>query len=88
MVLKKISEWTFKWKMLFNPDVTKQAHKIIFSRKNTKLDHPIVFLNEAPVAHTPCQKHLGMHFDEKLNFNLKLMRKLQKQAKALGSFVN
>ena len=23
--LKKISEWAFKWKMLFNPDITKQA---------------------------------------------------------------
>ena len=38
--LKKISEWTFNWKMLFNPDITKQAQEVIFSRKNTMLNHP------------------------------------------------
>ena len=56
--LKKISEWAFKWKVIFNPDITKQAQEVTFSRKNTKTDHPIVFFNEATVAHTQCQKHL------------------------------
>ena len=42
--LKKILEWAFKWKMLFNPDITKQAQEVIFSRKNTKSDPPIVLL--------------------------------------------
>ena len=60
---KKISEWTFKLKIWFKPGRTTQAHKIIFSLKNTKQDHPIVFLNEAPAAHTPRQKHLGMHLN-------------------------
>ena len=31
--LNKISEWAYKWKMLFNLDVTKQAQEVIFSRK-------------------------------------------------------
>ena len=65
--LSRISEWAHKWEMLFNPAITKQAQEVIFSRKNTKNDHPIYF-NEAPVAHTICQKHLGMHLDEKLNY--------------------
>ena len=56
--LKKISEWAFKWKVIFNPDITKQAQEVTFSRKNTKTDHPIFFFNEATVAHTQCQKHL------------------------------
>ena len=29
--LKKISEWAFQWKMIFNPDATKQAQEVIFS---------------------------------------------------------
>ena len=66
--LSKISEWTHRWKMLFNPDITKQTQEVIFSRKNTKNDHPIVYFNEAPVVHTTCQKHLGMPLDEKLNY--------------------
>ena len=32
--LNKISEWAYKWRMLFNSDLTKQAQEVIFSRKN------------------------------------------------------
>ena len=76
--LNKISEWAYKWKMLFNPDITKQAQEVNFSRKKYKKNHPIVYFNEAPVAHTACRKHLGMHSDEKLNFHkgIGLIRKL------------
>ena len=82
--LKKISEWAFKWKMLFNPDITKQAQEVIFSRKSTITNHPTVFFNEAPVAHTLCQKHLGMHLDEKLNFNPHVKEKITKTNKGIG----
>ena len=72
--------------MLFNPDITKQAQEVIFSRKNTKIDHPTVFFNEVPVAHTPCQKHLGMHLDEKkkLNFQTRIKEKIAKANKGIG----
>ena len=30
---KLISDWVFQWKMSFNPDPSKQAQEIIFSRK-------------------------------------------------------
>ena len=29
--LQKISEWDFKWKMSFSPDLNKQAQKVTFS---------------------------------------------------------
>ena len=32
--LVKIRDWSFSWKMLFNPDPTKQAKEVIFSKKN------------------------------------------------------
>ena len=76
--LKKNSEWTYKWKTLFNPDITKPAQEVIFSRKNIKTDHPIAHFNEAPVAHTVCQKHLGMHLDEKGNYMCFIKLKLPK----------
>ena len=82
--LKKISERAFKWKMLFNPDMTKQAKEVIFSRKNTKTNHPTVLFNEVPVAHTPCQKHLGIHLDEKLNFQTHIKEKIAKANKGIG----
>ena len=80
--LKNKSEWAFKWKMLFKPDITEQPQAIL-SHKNTKSDHPTVFLNEAPVTHTTCQKHLGMYLDEKLNFNTHI-RVFQTPLRGLG----
>ena len=38
--LKKINDWAFQWKMTFNPDRSKQAQEIIFSRKLKKATHP------------------------------------------------
>ena len=70
--------------MLFNPDITKQAQEVILSRKYIKIDHPIVYFREVPVAHTTCQKHLGMHLDEKLNFNHHLEEKIAKANKGIG----
>ena len=64
--------------MLFNPDVTKQAQEVIFSHKIKKTDHPVVYFNKAPVAKASCQKHLGMHLDERLNFNTHVKRENSK----------
>ena len=69
--------------MLFNPDITKQAQEVIFSHKNTMLNHPTIFFNETPVAHTSCQKHLGRHLDEKLNFNTHINEKIAKANKGI-----
>ena len=33
--LVKITDWAFNWKMPFNPDPTKQAKEVIFSKKQT-----------------------------------------------------
>ena len=76
--LSRISAWEHRWKMLFNPDITKQAQEVTFSRKNTKNYHPIVYFNEVPVANATCQKHLSMHLDEKLNFNHHVKEKIAK----------
>ena len=78
--LSRISEWAHRWKILFNPDITKQAQEVIFSRENTKNDHPIVYLNETPVRHTTCQKHLGMLLDEKWNYSHHIKNKIAAKA--------
>ena len=48
------------------------------------LNHPTIFCNETPVAHTSCEKHLGMHLDEKLNFNTRIKGKIAKANKGIG----
>ena len=35
--LSKISQWGYKWKMLFNPDASKQAQEVVFSCKKILL---------------------------------------------------
>ena len=52
--LKRISHWAYKWKMNFNPDLSKQAQEVIFSIKIVKVSHPSITFNTAPVAHTAC----------------------------------
>ena len=32
--LKKRNQWTYQWKMQFNPDRKKQANEVTFSRKS------------------------------------------------------
>ena len=66
--LSLISEWAFNWKMLFNPDPTKPAQEVLFSRKKKTLNHPTLSLNNIQVKRASSQKHVGLILDEKLNF--------------------
>ena len=81
--LKKISDWAYKWKMIFNPDLSKQA-QVIFTRKTNKINHPTTTFNTITVAHTSYQKHLGLYLDEKLNFNHRINVKISKGNKGIG----
>ena len=60
--------------MSFIPDISKQAHKVIFFRKRYIASHPPLTFNGIPVAQTNSQKHLGMQFDKKLNFEEHLIK--------------
>ena len=64
--------------MIFNPDLSKQAQEVTFSRKTNKISHPTTSFNTVPVACTSCQKHLGLYFDEKLNFTQHINIKISK----------
>ena len=47
--LQTVSTWAHQWKMVFNPDMSKQAIEIIFSAKKNKTIHPDLTLNDIPV---------------------------------------
>ena len=66
--LTVISNWAFQWKMVFNPDMTRQAQEVIFRRKTKKLLHPCLSFNDSPSKNSISQKHLGLTLDVKLNF--------------------
>ena len=82
--LNKIQEWAYQWKMSFNPDASKQAQEVIFSRKNNKPYHPTLHFNQSEVNRTDSQKHLGVILDEKLNFNQHLKVAIEKTTKGIS----
>ena len=82
--LEKISNWAHHWKTSFNPDPKKQAQEVIFSRKRVKDCHPSVFFNDTIVERSTSQKHLGIHLDEKLDFNAHMKEKISKACRDIG----
>ena len=70
--------------MILNPDLTKQAQEVIFSRKLNKPVHPYLTFNNSQISQTEFQKHLGLILDNKLNFNKHLKGVLDKISKNMG----
>ena len=54
--------------MSFNPDPSKQAQEIIFSRKTKKISHPSLRFNNSIVSQTTYQKYFGIFLDARLTF--------------------
>ena len=54
--------------MNFNPDPTKQAIQVVFTRKSKQIDHPKIYFNNIEVKTVNDHKHLGLILDSKLSF--------------------
>ena len=82
--LDKVRVWAIKWKMSFNPDSSKQAQGIIFSRKITKVYHPLLLFNNSNIQQVSSQKHLGIHLDDVLTSKHHINEKINKTNKGIG----
>ena len=82
--LSQISKWTFNRKMLFNPDPSKPAQEVLFSRKKKTQSHPELSLNNIPVERSSYQKHLGLILHEKLNFKQHIDNAISKINKGIA----
>ena len=69
--------------MSFNPDYTKPAHKVIFSRKRSETHRPWLMINNVPVKRVPFHKHLGLILDSKPSFNEHIDTMLSKVQKII-----
>ena len=47
--LDLIKSWAHNWRMSFNPDLSKQAVEVTFSRKSSPVDYPVILFNDIPV---------------------------------------
>ena len=89
--LNRGREWVFQWKMSFNLEPSKQAQKVIFTRKLQKKDYPPLYFNDSSVKETCKQKHLGMLLDFRLDFQehwKSLVKKVNKTVALLRKFQN
>ena len=60
--LKQINDWAYKWKMSFDPDSTKPAHEVFFSRKEN-IHYPPILFNNLTVKRVQFHRHLGLTLD-------------------------
>ena len=70
--------------MSFNPDPSKQAQEVIFSRKTKKDYHPPLASNNNNVPETDSQKHLGIVLDNRLSFEDHLKMIVSKVNNTIG----
>ena len=69
--------------MSFNPDLSKQATEIVFSKKRSDIQLPTPRFNNNILTPTKSHIHLGMILDSKLNFKNHLSEKYQKLIREL-----
>ena len=77
--------------MSFNPDPSKQAQVVVFSRKLNKDFHPPLAFNNNNVPETDSQKHLGIILDNHLSLanHLKMiLNKVNKTVRLLCELHN
>ena len=86
----KIRDGAFNWPSVsLNPDPTKQAKEVIFSKNKKVLGtHPSLFFNNSLLKQVTTQKHLGLTLDHKLTFqydvNKKITIKIKNALKGIG----
>ena len=86
--LEKINNWASQWKMAFNPDPSKQAVEVYFTRKLKPPDPPVLNFNGTDIAVEDHQKHLGLFLDKKLTFDHHLNEKFAKANRGIGLINN
>ena len=82
--MQKVSEWAHQWKMSFNPDPSKQAVEVYFTRRLNPPNPPEIHFNYAAIATQDHQKHLGLILDQELAFDRHLDEKINKANRGIA----
>ena len=80
----RVTRWVQQWKMSLNPDPSKQAVEVHFSRKINPVDTPPVYFNNLAVAVWETHKDLGLLLDKKLAFDRHVEEMNQRANKGVG----
>jgi hypothetical protein len=79
-----ITSWAHQWKMIFNPDISKQAVEVVFSTKLYPTTYDSLIFNTIPVKPVDQTKHLGLTLDKKLSFHTHVNEKIKKARQGIG----
>ena len=82
--LQTITNWGYQWKMVFIPDITKQAIEVLFSVKKKKPVHPELLFNGITVSREDHTKHLGVYLDSELSFSKHIREAVMKATKGVS----
>ena len=82
--LQTITNWAYQWKMVFNPDIIKQAIEGIFSVKKKKPVHPELLFNGIPVSRDDHTEHLGVYLGSGLSFSKHIQEAVMKATKGVS----
>ena len=69
--------------MVFNPDFSRPAQEVLYSRTKKIQVHLTISLNNVRVERVSYQKHLGILLDEKLNFKQHIENSISKVSKGI-----
>ena len=70
--------------MSFNPDPTKQAKEVIFSKITILGTHPSLFFKHSLIEQTTTQTHLDLTLNHKLTFQYHVNEKIKKATEGIG----
>ena len=79
--LLKISNWTRRWLVTFNP---KKTESLIFSRKVTSRQHPSVHMSNEEIKEVSSHKHLGLILSNNLKWHDQIEYTLEKAYKLIN----
>ena len=82
--VRLINLWTSKWRMSFNPDTSKQASEVTFSKRRCPPNHPMIFFNDTTVLKAQEQNHLGIILDSKVSFVGHIKAAISKSRQVIG----
>ena len=82
--LGRVARWAHQWNISFNPDPSKQAVEVHFSRKINPVDTPPVYFNNLAVASCETHKHSGLLLDKRLAFDRHVEEMILRANKGVG----
>ena len=82
--LGRVTRWVQQWKMSLNPDPSKQAVEVHFSRKINPVDTTPVYFNNLAVASCETLKYLSLLLDKRLAWDRHVEEMILRANKGIG----